>query len=219
MDQLLNSLVVPSQDGYISAATALKEAKSSQNAMAVAVSSPHNMQDFAFRSRDNMFDDMDGFNPPPSAQRENRENEPPPVSGFAAMANLQPIDEFDRLFPYEPKKPKAKLIALASSKSNSDNIIKFQQLCDRYAIRPEFTFFENSTSGFNAKVVFDTCNAETTEGFSSKKEAKDAVCKLALALLPALDEKAGKKRKSSEVPSESPVVDRSENWVGILHGK
>ena len=59
VDELLDSLVVPSQDGYISASTALKERKGNRGAMTAAMSSPHSSQDLAFKNRDRMFDHMD----------------------------------------------------------------------------------------------------------------------------------------------------------------
>lgn len=243
---LLNALVVHNSQGEIvSASQAIEERKSSQNRnsegksfltsttlkerqpsqskMAAAVSSPYSSQDpeYLLTGRDNTFASMEltPFTPPPSGQGPNDEDMPPFQSGFGAMANLQDIADFDRENPYNPKGPKPKLIPLPGSNWNAENIIKFAQLCDSHAIRPDFTFEEAWPGVFKAKVAFGSKALETSAIYPSKKQAKEAVCKLAMAELPVPDKKAGSKRKSSEMIGGSPAVDKSENWADILNRK
>ena len=218
-DELLDSLLVPSQGGYIPASTALKQAKASQNNMAAAVASQHSSQDLALRNRDPAFDSMDAFTPPRSAQGFNDENLPPlaEISGFGAMANPQDIADFDRENPYDPLAKRPRLIPLSSSKGNTANTVKFQHLCDQHAYRPIFTFPE-MLWGYTAKVEFGSHTVTVDDMYQSKKPAKEAVCKLAILHLPELDRK-GTKRKSSDTAGGTSEVDKSENWIGLLHGK
>ena len=220
MDDLLNSLVVRQNGKIVSASQALDEQRSSQKDMAAAVSSPLSSQELNLPFRDNTFNDieMNPFTPPPSAQGGNDENVPP-KSGFGGMANLQNIADFDRENPYDPL-AKRKLVPLDGSKWNSDNIVKFHNLCQSHGFAPDYTYSQSDTTPyrFNAKVVFGLNTEQTSEWYSSKRQARDAVCKLAVERFPPIDQKAGTKRKSSGLACASSSVDKSENWVGILVG-
>ncbi|KAK3710692.1 hypothetical protein LTR37_010111 [Vermiconidia calcicola] len=205
---LLRSLVVPSQEQLAEIYNSSHATRPSQEAMATAVSSQSSSQEQRYNPGD-----QNPFSPPPSGQT-NDENASLAPSGFGELANLQSIDDFDKAFPYREKKPK--LVAVRS-KGNPEASIKFQHLCDQCGIRPEFTFSEPFPGYFQATVRFGGESVETIEPQPSKKQAKDAVCELAIPRITALEsDKGGKKRKSVDASNESPDVDRSENWIGML---
>ncbi|KAK3723235.1 hypothetical protein LTR37_001958 [Vermiconidia calcicola] len=205
---LLESLIVPSQEQLAEIYNSSDATRPSQGPMAAATLSQPSSQE----QRHNP-GDQNPFSPPPSGQT-NDENVSLAPSGFAELANLQSIDDFDKAFPYREKKPK--LVAVRS-KGNPEASIKFQHICDQCGLRPEFTFSEPFPGYFKATVRFAGEVVETTEPQPSKKQAKDAVCELAIPRVSAFESvKGGKKRKSVDVGNESPDVDRSENWIGML---
>lgn len=149
--------------------------------------------------------------PPPSAQPHQDENMP------KSSYPLQPLGEFEIENPYTPK---PKLVPI-QGKATTETIPQFYQLCQLHGIQPVVTESEVYKGAFTAKVVFGTKVEEVTYPYSSKRAAREAVCKLAIARLPSIEnaQKVGTKRKVSYTDEVVPQLDTSENWIGILLGK
>ncbi len=148
-----------------------------------------------------------------------------------AEMELQDIEEFDLEHPYDPNstakfvpqqstkgkpKPQGSFVPLASISSGSAS--KLQHMCDQRGIMPDFLYTEIAPERWTAKLELALEIFEITTICSSKKQAKEAVCMLALSGCSLLQGAPGVKRKSSStlLPQD---VDKSENWVGILAGK
>jgi hypothetical protein len=152
--------------------------------------------------------------PPPCDQQS--ENIPPSAAfqlSTYVPSDLQDAAAFDKLHPYIPR---AKLVPLGTSSGNNDNVTKLQHICDKRGMQPVFEFNEPHAALFIAKVQVGSQSFQTTNPLPTKKQAKEAVSKLALIGLPNEESAVGTKRKAQETTGE---VDRSENWIGILHGK
>jgi hypothetical protein len=152
--------------------------------------------------------------PPPS----NQESENlPPVGAIQFsrddMLDLQDAATFDTLYPYVPS---SKLVPAGTT--STENTIKLQHICDQRAIRPVYEFSGPQIGPFTATVRVGSQSFQTTTVVPSKKQAKEAVSKLAvLGLAPVNSEGVvGVKRKAADGIVE---VDKTERWVAILHGK
>ena len=211
-EQLWKTLLVAHNGRLLPLSKLTAERDPNTMAAAAAISSPFSSQehnDLPFRRHiDNP------FSPPPSGQAALTDENVLSLgtSGFAL--NLQDIHEFEKEKPYDPDR----LVPLQTTKVSVEYTIKFQHLCDRHHIRPEFEYEQPWPQNFKAKIVLDGETLETAEVFPSRKLAKESLAQQALERFPSLVEhiaSAGAKRKVDD--SNLSSVDRSENWVGLLN--
>ncbi|KAL1589602.1 hypothetical protein WHR41_01762 [Cladosporium halotolerans] len=98
-------------------------------------------------------------------------------------------------------------------------VAKVNHLCQLHSVTPCFTFEEIAKGCFTARVEFGDCVCEDEGPFPSKKQAKDAVCRSALAILEKREPPRKEKRKTldragGEASFGADLED--ENWVSQL---
>ena len=155
---------------------------------------------------------------PPSAQVDRS----PVLGGGDGYAGLQSMDDFEKENPWTPKQ---KLIPVKATKVKPESSIRFNNLCVKHFIVPDFTYDMPAETCFSVTVQFGDMSAEAIGPYSSKKHAKEAVSKVALPQMEAFhDKESKKKRKGSEAlqsPSSrtSAAVLNSENFIGLLQSR
>jgi hypothetical protein len=98
------------------------------------------------------------------------------------------------------------------------SINKPRHICDQRAVRPVYEYSGPQIGPFTATVHVGTQSFQITSVVSSKKQAKEAVSKLAVLGLASVNSEGvvGIKRKAADGVVE---VDKTERWVAVLHGK
>ncbi|KAK5171193.1 uncharacterized protein LTR77_004337 [Saxophila tyrrhenica] len=234
MDELLNSLITPSQEQLQEAKIAIEEFRQKNQqeqhnpnmAAAAIVPLPDSEHEIVLPHRTSIGQAARGEQPAPLTSSD---GDSIAASGIRSLGELfasrtdpdialelQSIEDFELQNPYQPNPP-AKVVPLPSSKGNYESTVKLHHLCDQRGVRPEFTYNEPSAFRFSAKVEIGSLSFQTPNSFPTKKQAKDAACSLALSEPSNLDAVAGVKRKAPLVADVGPEVDRSEDWISILH--
>lgn len=149
---------------------------------------------------------------------------------------LQSVDDFMKENPLLPKTRSTPLQAAKASKASEApgvakvakvdpiHLIKFHDTCSKHSIAVSFDYDMPGQTCHSASVQFGERRVEVAGPWTSKKQAKEALCKIAWPQLAELDQQLSSKRKISEaqpsrVGSVGSDVLTSENFVGLLNGK
>lgn len=185
--------------------------------------------------------------PPPSGQMADPSNNVVPVlqdidmenSGFAFTSNsnnlnLMSIEAWEKENPYsppatKPMSPPASDITPARLERNKGKDTQtFNTECQRRGLTHEFRFDEVAKGCFDVTLFVEGQKFDRAGPYASHRDAKEAMCRLALGKLSELEFKnaaesgSGKKRKSSELSgANSSIPDgiEDENWLGIINSK
>lgn len=199
-DELLKSLITPSRYRYRDAFEIAYNPK--PNSPNQVLSSQERMEldtehGEAFKTNDAADEEVTDFR----------------LSSFGNTDGLQSIEAFERDHPYIP--PGDRLIPLPTQTVSSENTIKFQHFCDQHGIVPDFRFRDSGVGSFIAEVRLPDVTVETTTPLLGKKAAKEAVSELAIARVSSMTDE---QLSSLGVKRIAPSSEKSENFIGILHG-
>ncbi|TKA33312.1 hypothetical protein B0A50_00865 [Salinomyces thailandicus] len=123
---------------------------------------------------------------------------------------LQSVDDFMKENPLLPKTRSTPLQAAKASKASEApgvakvakvdpiHLIKFHDTCSKHSIAVSFDYDMPGQTCHSASVQFGERRVEVAGPWTSKKQAKEALCKIAWPQLAELDQQLSSKRKISE---------------------
>ncbi|GAB7364616.1 hypothetical protein MBLNU230_g5420t1 [Neophaeotheca triangularis] len=139
---------------------------------------------------------------------------------------IQSLDEWESQNPRPEKEDdpfvRPKIVPLLATKTTGEHAAQFNQFCQKYGLDHDFHIKEGPPQCFSAKVTWGDNSARAPGPFASKKEAKEAVCKLANMQNEKIKENLtpfpNRKQSFDEGPDEANAKRQreSENWVGML---
>jgi len=214
MDELLRSLIIPHEGTSVPAYTSLGKTKTAMANAAVArsVQSPHGTQaePIDLMLEENPSQSM----PQPLAQARSLQQQVTSQSSHGLLqsekvrstsqyGNAIPLADWALENPYEPKQQAP---VKHESKPTGDYSTKFHLLCDSKGLRPIFTYNEVAKGYFTVKVQIDAHAIEDQGPYPSKRQAKESICKRAVADLP-------------EPSTVSAGLNDEQDWVAVLNGE
>lgn len=139
---------------------------------------------------------------------------------------LQSIEDWERENPpsvnYDDPFVHHKAVPLPSVKTNGEHASQFNQFCQKYGLTSDFHIKEGPPFRYSAKVKYGDYSAEAPGLFTSKKEAKEAVCVLANRQNEKIEGTLTPYPKRKQIfdvgPAEAAAKRQrdSENWIGTL---
>ncbi|SMR50681.1 unnamed protein product [Zymoseptoria tritici ST99CH_1E4] len=138
------------------------------------------------------------------------------VPSYRSQPGLIPMVDFEMANPYTP--PPSRLQTLRLEDNSGIHASNFHVACQEKGLTPHFTFREPAQGAFIITLSIDGQKLDELGPYASKKDAKEAICKLCVARLGAFDNR--KKRKSVSPETDAfamvPATLNEENWTSTL---